>query len=194
MGVPMSHSKAVSLRREAGFSYLWVLMLVAFMGLGLTVAVEIDTTTVQRHKEKELLSLGRQFRTAIGNYYETRLPGGRREYPATLDDLLLDNRVPGLKRHLRKVFVDPITGRQEWGVVRVAGRIVGVYSLSEKKPIKQDNFEAEEMAFRAKEKYSDWVFAYPSDLLLHENSDTRKLMGLFEVNSNLVPLKNSSAK
>lgn len=163
----MSHCDAVGhLRREAGFTYLWVLFLVAFMGLGLTVAVAIDSTAVQREREKELLSIGRQFRVAIGRYYEIQLSGGKREYPASLDDLLQDNRVPGIRRHLRHVFVDPMTGKAEWGLVRVGGRIVGVHSLSDKVPIKQDGFEAEDMNLRGKQKYAEWAFVYPFDLML----------------------------
>lgn len=175
---------------EGGFAYLWVLAVVALMGLGLTLGVDIYTTSVTRDKEAELLAIGRQFRIAIGRYYETQgggaqAPGGLpvaslgnagpinpaqvaggRAYPASLDDLLKDNRSPGLKRHLRKIFIDPITGSTEWGLVRVGGRIVGVHSTSARMPIKQDRFEADDMTFRGKEKYSDWVFTYPADLLL----------------------------
>ncbi len=152
--------------REAGFAYLWVLFLVAFLGLSLTAAVEVDATNVQREREKELLSIGRQFRVAIGRYYETQLTAGRREYPAELADLLRDKRVPGIKRHLRQVFVDPMTGKSEWGLVKIGGRIVGVHSLSEKLPIKQDGFEADSANLRGKKKYSEWVFTYPADLVV----------------------------
>jgi hypothetical protein len=153
-------------RTRRGFAYLWLLLLVAFMGLGLAVAGEIYTTAVQRDKEAELLGIGRQFRAAIGRYQGVQSAAGRREYPAELDDLLKDPRDPGVKRHLRKVFVDPMTARAEWGLMRVGGRIVGVFSLSQRRPIKQDRFEAEEMGFQGKDKYSDWVFTYPADLLL----------------------------
>lgn len=151
---------------QAGFTYLWVLLLVAFMGVGLTVAVDIDSTSTQRDKEKELLGIGRQFRSAIGRYYETQIPNGKKEYPVSLDDLLKDKRAPGIKRHLRKIFIDPMTGKAEWGVVRIAGRIVAVHSLSEKEPIKQDNFEAEEVNLRMKKKFTEWIFSYPSDLIM----------------------------
>ncbi|MFC5473798.1 type II secretion system protein [Paraherbaspirillum soli] len=177
-------------KTDGGFAYLWVLLLVAIMGLGLTVGVDIYTTSVTRDKEAELLAIGRQFRVAIGRYYETQLgSGGKREYPASLEDLLRDNRSPGLKRHLRQVFVDPMTGSAEWGLVRVAGRIVGVHSLSAKMPIKQDHFEADDMSFRGKEKYSDWVFTYPSDLLLR--TDVNGLNGAEGKELKPVDLKNS---
>ena len=171
MGAPMMRSEATR-RAQAGFSYLWLLLLVAFMGVGLTLAVEIDSTAVQRDREKELLAIGRQFRNAIERYYETQLSPGKREYPATLEDLLRDNRVPGIRRHLRKVFVDPMTGRAEWGLVKIGGRIVGVHSLSEKVPIKQDGFEAADASLRGKTSYAQWVFAYPADRVLKIEAGT----------------------
>lgn len=147
---------AVPHRACGGFSYLWVLMLVALMGVGLTVAAEVHSVASQRDKERELIAIGRQFRTAIGRYYES----GNRQFPNALSDLLRDERVPGVRRHLRKIFIDPMTGKAEWGLVRCAGRIIGVHSLSKKKPIKQDGFEPEEAALGKKSAYSEWVFSY----------------------------------
>ncbi len=149
---------------QSGFSYLWVLMIVAMIGLGLSVAIDVQQTAQQRDKEQELLAIGRQFRVAIERYQNLQVTG-RREYPMSLNDLLLDARVTGGRRHLRRIFIDPMTGKAEWGLVRVAGRIAGVYSLSEKTPIKQAMFEPEDAAFAAQEKYSDWVFTYPADLV-----------------------------
>ena len=151
---------------ERGFAYLWVLLLVAFMGISLTGIVQMDATLAQRDKERELLTIGRQFRQALGRYHAIKAQGGRQEYPQSLDDLLRDPRAPGTVRHLRRIFVDPMTGKPEWGLVRVAGRIVGVHSLSSGVPIKQDGFEAEDVGLRGKQAYSEWAFTYPADLLL----------------------------
>lgn len=151
---------------QGGFTYLWVLFLVALLGLGLTVAAEIDSTAARRERERELLAIGRQFQTALGRYYESQLTAGKKEYPATLDDLLQDKRVPGLRRHLRKVFVDPMTRGREWGLVLVGGRIAGVHSLSAEVPVKQDGFAPEHTGFRGKQKYSEWLFTYPPNLMV----------------------------
>lgn len=157
---------------QAGFAYLWVLLLVAFMGVGLVVAVEIDSTASRREREKELLAIGRQFQNAIGRYHEAPGAESPRQYPATLDDLLRDNRVPGMRRHLRKVFVDPMTAKAQWGLVTVGGRIVGVHSLSEQTPIKQANFAPEHLRLRGKKKYAEWLFVYPPELLLPAAGET----------------------
>jgi type II secretory pathway pseudopilin PulG len=151
--------------RARGFAYIWTLMLVAFMGVGAVIASELYSTSVRRDKERELLFIGHEFRAAIGRYYNSNA-GGQQAYPLTLEDLLKDPRFPSARRHLRRLYADPVTGKSEWGTVVVQGRIVGVHSLSAQLPIKQDNFDENEGAFRHKQKYSDWVFTYPADLFV----------------------------
>lgn len=141
-------------------------MLVALMGVSLAITSEMYLTSVQREKERELIFIGREFRDAIGRYYETVGAGAQRQYPVSLEDLLKDPRFPNARRHLRRIYIDPMTGNGKWGTVLVNGRIAGVYSLSEKTPIKQDNFESAESSFRGKEKYSEWRFTYPPELQL----------------------------
>lgn len=162
----MSPCRFALLKRQGGFTYLWVLLMVAFMGVALTLAAEVDQTIVNRDRENRLLAVGREFQRAIGSYYESQHIGGKKEYPASLEDLLQDPRFPGVKRHLRKLYTDPVTGKSEWGIKRVGGRIVGIYSLSEKAPIKQANFEVGLEYLHGAKKYSDWVFVYPSDFML----------------------------
>lgn len=62
--------------------------------------------------------------------------------------MLLDKRYPTPRRHLRRLFVDPITGKTDWGLVNAPeGGIMGVYSLSEREPMKRANFEPEDGDF-----------------------------------------------
>lgn len=142
----------------AGYAYLWLLAAVAMLGLGAVVAAEVAATLDQRAKERELLAIGRQFRAAIRRYHETQPPSGLRQYPQSLDELVLDARIAKPTRHLRKVFVDPMTGSTDWGLVRVDGRIVAVHSLSDRVPIRQAGFEPDDAAFTAKSRIRDWVF------------------------------------
>jgi hypothetical protein len=160
--------------QQAGFSYLWLLLLVALMELGLVTAVEVESTIVRRDQEKALLAIGRQFQAAIGRYHEGMRVGGRNMYPATLEDLLLDPRFPGTHRHLRKIFVDPITGKAEWGLVKIGDRIVGIHSLSTQEPIKQGNFESDMLQFTGARKYSEWVFTYPPDLMIEAETSNQR--------------------
>ena len=84
-----------------------------------------------------------------------------KQYPKELVQLLRDQRVPGVQRYLRKLYRDPITGKNEWGLVKAPdGGIAGVYSLSDLAPFKEADFPKALAEFTGKTKYSDWKFAY----------------------------------
>ncbi|MCL1824901.1 MAG: type II secretion system GspH family protein [Betaproteobacteria bacterium] len=151
---------------QGGFSYIWTLLLIAGLSISTVLSAEISATAARRDKEKELLAIGRQFRTALARYLASSPNGKQPEYPESLEQLLRDDRLPGIRRHLRKIFIDPITDKAEWGVIRINGRIVGIHSLSEQTPIKQDGFEPDSALFRGKQHYKEWVFTYPSDALI----------------------------
>jgi type II secretory pathway pseudopilin PulG len=147
---------------ETGFSYIGVLILLAILSAALAATMDVWHTTMQREKEKELLFVGNQFRAALQSYYTGgggKVPAGR--YPTRIDDLLLDGRSPTIVRHLRKLFVDPITGKAEWGLVTLPdGEIIGVHSLSDDEPLKQAGFLQRDADFEGKTKYSEWVFSF----------------------------------
>jgi type II secretory pathway pseudopilin PulG len=148
----------VAMRRiQRGFTYLTVLFMVAFMGLGLAVTGEVWHTALVRDKEAQLLYTGNQYRRAIQRYYLS----GPRQYPRTLEDLLKDPRKPGTERYLRKLYPDPLTGKGEWGLVKAPdGGIMGVYSSSEEKPMKVAGFGFADLGLAGAAKYSDWKFLY----------------------------------
>jgi type II secretory pathway pseudopilin PulG len=145
---------------QSGVSYIGVLVLVALMGITAAVAADVWHTNRKREAERELLFVGNQYRQAIGHYYEHG-PGPVKAYPKTLQDLLRDPRTPGMKRHLRKIYRDPVTGSEEWGLVRgAAGEIMGVFSLSEEAPLKKANFRKIDAKLENRQKYSEWTFVY----------------------------------
>ncbi len=133
-------------RPQAGLTFVGLLIAVVFFGLGAVGAARLLAATERAEREAELLFIGHQFRQAICGF----LQSGPRQYPATLDDLLQDRRTPTPRHHLRRLFVDPITGTTDWGLVNAPeGGIMGVYSLSEREPQKRANFEPEDAHFAA---------------------------------------------
>jgi len=168
---------------SAGFTYLGVLLAVAFLGVFLGLVGEVWRTAQQREAERDLRFVGDEFRRAIGHYYEAT-PGAVKRYPRTLKDLLRDDRFPGVRRYLRRIYRDPITLRQEWGLVAADdGGISGVFSLSGEEPIGRmvpvapgtaeppeesavtpaiPGSAAESSATReaTKDRYADWRFVY----------------------------------
>ncbi|MHB0982835.1 MAG: type II secretion system protein [Thiobacillus sp.] len=144
--------------RMRGFGYIGLLILVAMMSAALAGAGEVWHTAQQREKEQELLFAGGQFRRAIAQYY-ANTPGKARRYPLHLEELLKDPRHPGIRRHLRKIYLDPMTGKAEWGLVTgPGGEIYGVYSRSQDAPLKRAGFRLAEKDFEGRTKYSEWVF------------------------------------
>jgi type II secretory pathway pseudopilin PulG len=147
-------------RAPRGFTYLALLFAVAIAGVVLAAVGVLWSTERQRQREAELLVIGGEFRAAIAGYYESS-PGLVKRYPAKLDDLLKDDRFLSVRRHLRQVYLDPMTATHEWGLTMAPeGGIMGVYSLSETTPIKQSGFPPEWAGFEGKQHYSDWIFAY----------------------------------
>lgn len=145
---------------ERGFTYIWILFAVALAGIVLAGAGQVWQTEARREKEVELMFVGEQFRQAIGSYYESS-PGIPKRYPDSLEKLLMDDRFPKVKRHLRKIFHDPTTGKSEWGLVKKPGAgIVGVHSLSSQRPFKRGNFPSRYAAFANAASYKDWEFTY----------------------------------
>lgn len=151
---------------ERGFTYLALLLAVAIAGIGLAAAGQSWSTAAQREREAELLFAGDQFRRAIRLYFlnspNQSTPGAA--YPKALQDLLEDKRRGDTKRHLRKLYADPMTGKAEWGLVTVKApdgeRIMGVYSLSQATPFKTSGFRDENRTFEGARQFADWKFSY----------------------------------
>jgi type II secretory pathway pseudopilin PulG len=147
-------------RRQAGLTYLALLFFVAVMGALLAMTGLLWSTAQQRQKERELLFIGNAYRAAIGAYYEST-PGTVKRYPATLAALLRDDRQAAMVRHLRRIYLDPMTLSAEWGTVAGPdGGIMGVYSRSDGEPVKHGGFDSPYRDFVHARHYSEWRFVY----------------------------------
>ncbi len=143
-----------------GFTFLGLMMIIAIMGVALLAVGEVWSTAKQREKEQSLLFVGNQFRRAITAFY-AHATNKQQPYPTSLEDLLKDPRYPTTQRYLRQLYLDPMTGSAEWGLLKKPnGGIYGVYSLSEQTPIKQSNFKFADKDFSGKLKYADWQFMH----------------------------------
>ncbi|MCP5246371.1 MAG: hypothetical protein H6937_10695 [Burkholderiales bacterium] len=191
---------------QKGFIYLWALFAVAVAGVVMAGTGQVWQTKSQREKELELLFIGEQFRKAIMSYYNNQLTGIR-QYPESLEDLLEDKRGPVPVRHLRKIYIDPLTMTDEWGVVeeedvpqQAQGQnrgnnqnnannpasssfastrkgIVGVYSLSGKRPVKRENFPEHFAKFSEAQTYRDWQFIHTQQSGSGTNTSQQRQQG-----------------
>lgn len=147
-------------RHTRGVILLALLIGLALSGIALMGAVDIWTLQRQREREQQLLYVGDQYRLAIGRYYYAAPAGTPKTLPATLEMLLEDDRFPVPVRHLRRLYPDPITGHAEWGQLRSGERILGIYSLSEAKPVKQAGFSVADESFTGRAHYKEWIFSF----------------------------------
>lgn len=144
---------------QRGFTYLFVLMLVTLVGMGLAAAATVWQVESQRLREAELLFIGNQYRQAIKSYYE--LEPAQPRLPQSVDDLLADNRRPNVTRHLRKAWKDPVSG-QDFELIESPDRqgFVGVRSPADQTPLKVAGFSPDNVTFADAATYRDWAFLF----------------------------------
>jgi general secretion pathway protein G len=109
--------------QEAGLSLVELIVTVAILAVLATIAVPVARFRVQREKERELRYDLWQMRDAIDHYKDAADRGGfqvkidTEGYPPDLDTLVNGVDVQGKKvKFLRRIPVDPMTGKAEWGL------------------------------------------------------------------------------
>lgn len=143
--------------KARGFTYVGLLILLAIIALASSVTIQGVALLQQRAAEEQLLLVGEEFQSALQRYAQAT-PVGQRTQPAALKDLLNDPRYPTARRYLRQIYVDPLTGTRDWGVLRGKEGIVAVYSLSPRQPLKISNFPLRHAEFAGATSYSKWIF------------------------------------
>lgn len=155
MGKPMMQR-----RRQEGFTMLAVLAALMLLALSLQGMMWVLATQAQRDRELALMRAGAAIRDAIGRYVESS-PGSVKQWPGDLQALLDDQRSVAFRRHLRRIYPDPMNRSGSWGIVPAPdGGIAGVHSLSQERPIRTGGIELDVHGLRPADRYSDWLFVY----------------------------------
>jgi len=148
------------LKSSDGFTYLMALVIVVIMGIMLGGIGQSWQRVMKREREEELLFRGNQIRDAIARWNKPR-PGQHVATPLRdMQHLLSDPRSLSNVRYLRRLYTDPVTGKEWVPITDPVKGIIGVASSSEEEPLKQANFPDELNDFEGKTKYSDWQFVY----------------------------------
>ena len=136
--------------KPSGMTLLELIMACAILMILSSAALPIARVTVKRQKEAELRSALREIRSAIDRYKDMadrnlfRVEVGSEGYPPDLETLVngvtigADDRKV---RFLRRIPVDSMTGRSEWGLRAIqddpqstswgGNNVFDVYSLSQ---------------------------------------------------------------
>jgi general secretion pathway protein G len=112
--------------RQAGFTLIELVVTTAILMILASVALPIARVSVQRTKEAALRRDLLDMRNAIDRYKDLadknqiRVKAGTSGYPPDLDTLVQGVPLAGKPgeriRFLRKVPVDPMTGKKDWGM------------------------------------------------------------------------------
>lgn len=149
------------LRSQSGVTLVLVLVMMMILGLSAGIAGSSWTSLVRRAREADLLWKGSQIRKAIGSYYSSSHgQGAPNIYPSELEFLVKDPRFLETRRHLRRLYVDPMTG-EDWVLIKdQGGRIKGVRSSFSGEPFKQAHFSEENKDFEGRTNYTEWEFVF----------------------------------
>lgn len=155
-------------RPQRGVAYLALLLAVAITSGALAAGASIWSHFQQREREKQLLWAGEQIHLAIVAYSQSGLDSAN-NFPAALQDLLLDPRSPARRRFLRQIYDDPMTRSTDWALIRnPQGRIVGVHSRATGVPVKTGRFPQPYVSFEKARTYADWKFTAAPEIRLDD--------------------------
>jgi type II secretory pathway pseudopilin PulG len=157
-GSSMNRSRSRAGAQERGFTFVLVLAAVALVAAGAAKVGVLWSEAAQREREEELLRVGQAYAEAVASYLRAS-PGNVKQYPPSMQDLLADPRVPGTRRHLRRLYADPLDPNRPWGVIPGPnGGIAGVYSQDSRQPWRRASYENDLISLPAAQAYSDWKF------------------------------------
>lgn len=94
---------------EQGYILIWVIFLLAVFAIAMAVAAPRVAKEIQLDRERETMERGMQYRRAIQLYYRKF-----HAYPPNIDALVKTTEI----RFLRKKYIDPITGKDDWKPIR----------------------------------------------------------------------------
>jgi type II secretory pathway pseudopilin PulG len=94
---------------EEGYILIAVMFMLAILVIALSVAVPKISKQIQRDRELETMHRGKQYVRAVKMYYKKF-----GAYPPSIDALVKTNEI----RFLRKKYIDPTTGKDEWKIIR----------------------------------------------------------------------------
>jgi general secretion pathway protein G len=111
--------------RSSGFTLAELVMVVAMLSILAAIALPTARFTMRREREAELRLALRQMRTAIDEHKRLSDQGmiqvelGTEGYPAELELLFKGVEIvgqPTKRKFLRRIPIDPMTGKAEWGM------------------------------------------------------------------------------
>ena len=174
-------------RRQSGFAYFGLLFSVTAAALAVSTGSHLLGNEARRQKELQLLNCGDAIRRAIESYHATNA-AGMHPFPARLEWLIRDPHQPTVKRHLRRICVEPmqehgLEGFKKMGgwalILDINNQIVGVHPESMRQPLKRSGFATPYEEFRNAQHYADWRFVAAGGMPAKTNPMATRASGNF---------------
>jgi len=108
-------ARATRRRKDSGFALLLVMLLAAIIAINLYMEMPRVAVQSQRQKEQLLIVRGEEYKRAILVFYKTN-----NRWPAKIEDLENTNN----RRFLRRRYIDPMTGQEEWRLIHIQNGIL----------------------------------------------------------------------
>ena len=102
-------------RNQRGFALLVIFLMAAAIALMLYIQLPRVAFETEREKERLLIDRGEQYKRAVQLYYTAF-----QRYPTRLEDLENTND----KRFLRRRYVNPYTGKDDWRLIHINGGVL----------------------------------------------------------------------
>ena len=140
---PETHCGQGRRQDESGFALLLVFLMAAMIAITMYMAIPRVAFDAQRQKEDLLIYRGEQYKRAIEVFSRAN-----KRYPAKIEDLENTNN----RHYLRRRYIDPMTGKDEWRAVHTNGMTL-TDSKVQKQPQKKDGGNDITALTRPKEEY-----------------------------------------
>jgi general secretion pathway protein G len=115
--------RATGVCKTRGFTLIELIVATVIMVILTSLAVPLARVTIKRERERELRRDLWEMRDAIDRYKDAADRGGFQTkvgsegYPPDMESLVKGVDIGGKKvRFLRKIPIDPMTGKDEWGL------------------------------------------------------------------------------
>ncbi len=115
-------------RSQRGFTLLELMIVLAIMGILLTIAQPSLKSSIIRAREAVLREDLFRLREAVDQYY-----ADNDKYPPAIQDLL--NQQERTRSYLRDIPKDPFTGATDWITVAPEGEEGGVFDVHSASPL-----------------------------------------------------------
>ena len=119
-------------RSQRGFTLLELMIVLAIMGILITIAQPNLKTSITRAKEAVLREDLFQVREALDQFY-----ADNGKYPSQLAELV--NQSEKSRSYLREIPKDPFTGAPDWITIGIEGDDGGVFDVHSASPLVATN-------------------------------------------------------